>query len=1002
MEFRVLGPLEVVEDGHTFSLGGRKQRALLAALLLQANEVVSSDRLIDELWGESPPATASKAVQVYVSGLRKELGDGFLLTRPPGYVLNVAPADLDLARFERLVAEARDAQPEEAAEKLRSALALWRGPALADLAYEPFAQTEIARLEELRLTALEDRIEADLALGRHAELVPELESLVARQPLRERLRGQLMRALYGSGRQAEALEAYQAARGTLMEELGLEPSPALQRLERAILEQDPSLEPPARRIVTAQVARLPRRLIAAGLVILAAAAAALSATLLFAGDSSEAVPGNAVAAVDPTGRRVDSYTEVGTTPSNVAVGEGSVWVLNADDRTISRIDPETRRIEQTFATGRLPSDLAVGEGAIWVGNGLTTQGFQYLASVSRVDPRSRSETSTVRLPGGDRALSGIASGMSRLAVGAGAVWAVNPDDTLSRIDASTGAFAGLVRGVRGAESIAAGDAGVWVAEGESVVRVEPSANRAGQRIEVGASFLAGIAVGGGAVWATAPDEGVVWRIDPGPQPLTRTIPVGFGASHVTFGGGAVWTANFLDGTVTRIDPRTNQVTGKIAVAGTPQGVAADRGMTWISVSGGSRPGSLPASACSEVVPAGGDPDLLIASDLPLQGPTAGAVRPLEAAIRHVLAAHEFKAGKFSVGYQSCDDSTAQAGRFDFFKCGSNAKAYAQAAEVVAVIGTYNSGCAQVQIPILNRAAGGPLAMISPANTQPGLTRSHPANSRGEPQLYYPTGTRNYVRLVAPDPAQGAAMALLAKQLGLKKVYVLEQEDDYGHFLASGFRRAARRLGLRIAGSATWDPAARSFRAFGERVARSKADGVFLGGVFFLGGDNLVEVLRKRLGPRIALMGGDGFFDAKALLGEIGSAAVGMYVAIAGGLPLDELPPAGDAFLNGFRQSQSTPQIPPYTLETAQAAEVVLAAIARSDGTRAGVLSEMRRSAIEEGILGEFRFDANGDVTPSPITVYRVTGKVQPETDAYAGAEGMVADRVIRVPRRLLD
>ena len=238
MEFRVLGPLEVVEDGQALPLGGTKQRALLACLLLRANQLVSTDRLVEELWPHGAPRTAAKTIQVYVSKLRKELGEGRLVTHPPGYVLRVDPSELDLARFEALLEEAHRVDPRRAVEPLREALALWRGPALADLAYEPFAQTEIARLEELRLAALEERIEADLATGRHAERVGELEALVADHPLRERLRGQLMLALYRSGRQAEALEVYQDARRMLVEELGLEPSAALQRLEKAILQQD--------------------------------------------------------------------------------------------------------------------------------------------------------------------------------------------------------------------------------------------------------------------------------------------------------------------------------------------------------------------------------------------------------------------------------------------------------------------------------------------------------------------------------------------------------------------------------------------------------------------------------------------------------------------------------------------------------------------------------------------------------------------------------------------
>jgi DNA-binding SARP family transcriptional activator len=234
----------VIEHERSLELGGAKPRSLLAILLLHANQVLSTDRLIDELWGASPPATAAKSLQVMVSKLRKRLGDDRLATHPPGYVLRVEPAALDLARFEQLVGEARQAAPESAARKLRQALALWRGPALADLAYESFAQAEIARLEELRLAALDQRIDADLATGRHAELVGELEALVAQHPLRERLRCQLMLALYRSGRQAEALDAYRSARRELSEELGLEPSEELKRLEQAILRQDPALDLP--------------------------------------------------------------------------------------------------------------------------------------------------------------------------------------------------------------------------------------------------------------------------------------------------------------------------------------------------------------------------------------------------------------------------------------------------------------------------------------------------------------------------------------------------------------------------------------------------------------------------------------------------------------------------------------------------------------------------------------------------------------------------------------
>ena len=244
MDFRLLGHLEVFEGTREVPLGGVKQRSVLAILLMHANELVTTDQLIDRIWGDAPPGRAAKNVQVYVSRLRKALGQGRLVTHSFGYVLHVEPDELDVSRIERLAVEASRVGPEAAAAKLTEALALWRGPVLADLAYEGFAQAEIARLEEMRLVLLEQRIDADLARGRHAELVSELEALIARHPLRERLRFQLMLALYRSERQAEALDAYRAARRELTEELGLEPGERLKELEQAILRHDPSLDLP--------------------------------------------------------------------------------------------------------------------------------------------------------------------------------------------------------------------------------------------------------------------------------------------------------------------------------------------------------------------------------------------------------------------------------------------------------------------------------------------------------------------------------------------------------------------------------------------------------------------------------------------------------------------------------------------------------------------------------------------------------------------------------------
>jgi DNA-binding SARP family transcriptional activator len=293
VEFRVLGPLEVIVDGRPTEIPAAKPRALLALLLLGRNRVVPVDRLIDGLWGEEPPATALKALQVYVSQLRKAIGADRLQTKAPGYSLRAEEGELDLDRFEFLVREAgtRSVEPADASRLLTEALALWRGPALAEFASEPFGPEAAARLEDSRLAALEERIEADLALGRDASLIPELEELVAVQPLRERPRAQLMLALYRAGRQADALELYRSTRRTFVDELGIDPSPELQELERAILRQDPALLQPRRTVgpppVLAEPSRRRRRsLVLAVALGLAAFAAGVTALALTNGASS--------------------------------------------------------------------------------------------------------------------------------------------------------------------------------------------------------------------------------------------------------------------------------------------------------------------------------------------------------------------------------------------------------------------------------------------------------------------------------------------------------------------------------------------------------------------------------------------------------------------------------------------------------------------------------------------------------------------------------------------
>jgi branched-chain amino acid transport system substrate-binding protein len=769
-------------------------------------------------------------------------------------------------------------------------------------------------------------------------------------------------------------------------------------------EELPPVPEPVRPTFLAR-ARARRRtllVLAVGLALVVGSVAA--ALIKLTGGAETRFVGNALAAVDPGGR-VSSYTEVGTSPTNVTFGEGAVWVLNADDQTVSRIDPDTRRITKTFSTGQTPTDIAAGEGAVWVGSAGVERGqtLGYTGSISKIDPQSAVVTRTVRLsnPTSELPPSDVLPGVSQFAIGAGSLWAINPDFTVARIDPASGDLVATVP-VRAGAAIAAEGDDIWVVGDDfrSVQLIDPQTNRPGQRVEVGASFVADIALGGGSVWASAPDDGVVWRIEPRPKPITRTIEVGRGATSISFAEGALWVANTLEGTVLRIDPATNSVEGATSIGGTPLGIAAEKGNVWVTLVGGTTSGALPQSACGSIESGGREPDLLIASDLPLRGDAGPIARSMAAAIRFVLRSHDFKAGEYTVGYQSCDDSTSQTNRFEFFKCSANAKAYAAAERLVGLIGTLNSGCAWNEIPIVNRAAAGPLAMISPSNTYVGLTRKGPGTSPGDPEVLYPTGVRNYVRVTSGDDVQGTANALLAKQLGMKSVYVLEDGEEYGRALAQNFITAARQLGVRIAGRETWDARSRTYATLAGRIRSSDARAVLVAGVIQLNGLQLLRDLRTGLGRSFVIMAGDGF-PVPELLRAARREAIGMYVTTTA-TSVERLTPTGQRFAREFAPTQPGGSIPSYVLETAQAAEVLLEAISRSDGSRESVLKELRAIQVSDGILGSFRFDANGDKTPGAISVYRITGENPPDgANLPPELQGTVFNRTIAIPADLL-
>jgi branched-chain amino acid transport system substrate-binding protein len=381
--------------------------------------------------------------------------------------------------------------------------------------------------------------------------------------------------------------------------------------------------------------------------------------------------------------------------------------------------------------------------------------------------------------------------------------------------------------------------------------------------------------------------------------------------------------------------------------------------------------ALPSASCGPIRYQGeGEPDVLIASDLPLQGANRALTTEMADAIEFTLKQRDWKAGDLNVGYQSCDDSTAQAGAWDSAKCSANARAYSNNESVIGVVGTFNSGCAKLVIPVLNRAKDGPLAMVSPSNTNPGLTESGPGADPGAPDIYYPTGTRNYARVVWNDQHQGAANALYTKELGLKNVFILNDKQTYGLGIANLYRGYLQKLNIQVAGFQAWDENASAYDALASRIKASGADSVFLGGIICLNGGKLIKDLRAGLGSDFPILAPDGFTPITATIEGAGAAANGMYISQPG-LPEDKLSGAGKQFVADFKAETGKSRVDPYTAYAAQATVVLLDAIERSDGTRASVAEEIFNTDVKGGILGDFSIDENGDTTLGTVTFFRV-------------------------------
>jgi YVTN family beta-propeller protein len=552
MDFLLLGPLEVRDRSRVIALGGRQQRAVLAMLLLRANEAVSRDLLVEGIWAERPPKSAGHIIESYVSRLRRTLAangrTAEILTQPHGYALRVDAARLDLRRFEHLVSEGRArleaGEAAGASHSLESALRLFRGPPLDDLASFPFADSEVRRVEELRLAALEGRIEALLASGRDGDLIAELSVLAEEHPFMEGFHGQLMRALYGAGRQAEALAVYRDLRRRLVDELGIEPSASLRRLELAMLRQEPVEPASVSRVLVPAEASAPatpdrppvirrrtlRKRLWTGLAAVAVAAgvAAVAVAVLRGGDDvgSPVAGGDSIAFIDPRDAAIRGGAALRAPPGEVASGAGAVWVSQFEAQSVVRLDPRTMRQRQTIPVGSGASGMTFGNGSLWVANSLD-------GTVARIDPDTDRVVDTIA----------VGDGPAALAFGGGAVWVANAHaHEVARLDGLTG---------------------------EVTTRIPLPARPTG------------IAYARGALWITSQPVGSVFRVDPVSGDISQ-IHVGTGPTDIAAGAGAVWVANTLDGTVSRISRETGVVTATLSVGNGPRDLDVEARAVWVA------------------------------------------------------------------------------------------------------------------------------------------------------------------------------------------------------------------------------------------------------------------------------------------------------------------------------------------------------------------------------------------------------------------------------------
>jgi YVTN family beta-propeller protein len=673
VQLGILGPLVVSRDGQEVRIGAAKQRALLTLLLLRRGELVPTDRLVEEIWNGSPPITAVKSVQVYVSQLRKALGEGVLETRPGGYLLRAEGTTVDADRFEELLGEGHrllaEGDAEAASGMLREALGLWRGPPLAEFSYADFARDEIGRLEELRLVAQEDRIQADLALGRRAEAVPELEALIREHPLRERLRELLMVALYRTGRQADALAAYQDARTALVDGLGLDPSESLQELEKKILRHDPSLDlaavaAPTRDSAlhkgtvtflftdiegsTALLKSLGPNygeLLDAHRQILCAAAEAHDGrevdnqgdSFFFAFARANAAVAAAVAAQRalhehewPHGSEV--RVRMGLHTGEPAVGGDRYHGLGV--HRAARIGGVAHggQVLLSNATRGLADDLPPGVSMRDLGSyrlkdidhperlyQLDVEGLASAFPPPRAQKAAaRSRSRRLTLVGAGAAVAAVAAVLAvtfGLSGSAHALARIDAD-SVGAIDPGNNHLVSQVAVGSGPGRVASGFGSIWVVNdyANTVTRVDPKTGTAQDTIQVDADPTA-IAVAGGAVWVASTGTRQLDRINPQTDTVVQRTKVGNGPSGIAASPGALWVTNRLDDTVTKIDPVSGRVRRTLPAGPSPSDIAYGLGALWITNESGSTVSRLDVgSGALEEVAVGNGPESVAVGD----------------------------------------------------------------------------------------------------------------------------------------------------------------------------------------------------------------------------------------------------------------------------------------------------------------------------------------------------------------------------------------------------